>query len=184
MKLDIKTFEEKMKKSVGVYENDLAGIRVGRANPAVLQKVNVDYYGSPTPINNVAEVKVTDARTIVIQPWEAKMLKEIDKAIQASDVGITPANDGKVIRLSFPPLTEERRRDITKQTEKMGEEAKISIRNIRREANDKCKDMKKSGEMTEDEQKQSEKSVQDLTDKYIKDIDKLTDAKKKEIMAI
>lgn len=184
MKLDIKTFEEKMKKSVGVYESDLAGIRVGRANPAVLQKVNVDYYGSPTPINNVAEVKVTDARTIVIQPWEAKMLKEIDKAIQASDVGITPANDGKVIRLSFPPLTEERRRDITKQTEKMGEEAKVSIRNIRREANDKCKDMKKSGEMTEDEQKQSEKSIQDLTDKYIKDIDKLTDAKKKEIMAI
>lgn len=184
MKLDIKTFEEKMKKSVGVYENDLAGIRVGRANPAVLQKVNVDYYGSPTPINNVAEVKVTDARTIVIQPWEAKMLKEIDKAIQASDVGITPANDGKVIRLSFPPLTEERRRDITKQTEKMGEEAKVSIRNIRREANDKCKDMKKSGEMTEDEQKQSEKSIQDLTDKYIKDLDKLTDAKKKEIMAI
>lgn len=184
MKLDIKTFEEKMKKSVGVYENDLAGIRVGRANPAVLQKVNVDYYGSPTPINNVAEVKVTDARTIVIQPWEAKMLKEIDKAIQASDIGITPANDGKVIRLSFPPLTEERRRDITKQTEKMGEESKVSIRNIRREANDKCKDMKKSGEMTEDEQKQSEKSVQDLTDKYIKDIDKLTDAKKKEIMAI
>lgn len=184
MKLDIKAFEEKMKKSVGVYENDLAGIRVGRANPAVLQKVHVDYYGSPTPINNVAEVKVTDARTIVIQPWESKMLKEIDKAIQISDIGITPANDGKVIRLSFPPLTEERRRDITKQTEKMGEEAKVSIRNIRREANDKCKDMKKSGEMTEDEQKQSEKSVQDITDKFIKEIDKLTDAKKKEIMAI
>lgn len=184
MKLDIKTFEEKMKKSVGVYENDLAGIRVGRANPAVLQKVHVDYYGSPTPINNVAEVKVTDARTIVIQPWESKMLKEIDKAIQISDIGITPANDGKVIRLSFPPLTEERRRDITKQTEKMGEEAKVSVRNIRREANDKCKDMKKSGEMTEDEQKQSEKSVQDITDKFIKEIDKLTDAKKKEIMAI
>ena len=184
MKLDIKEYEEKMKKTVGVYKTDLDGVRVGRANTAVLQKVFVDYYGSPTPINNVAEVQVTDARTSVIQPWDSKMLKEIGKAIQASDIGITPIDDGKVIRLSFPQLTEERRRDVTKQTEKKAEEAKVAVRNIRREANDKCKDRKKSGEMTEDELKQSEKSVQELTDKYIKEIDSITDAKKKEIMSI
>ena len=184
MKLDTKEFEARMKKSISVYEEDLDGIREGRANPSLLAKINVDYYGSPTPINNVAEVKVTDARTIVIQPWEAKLLKDIGKAIQASDLGITPIDDGKVIRLCFPALNEERRREVTKQTEKLGEEAKVAIRNIRRDANDRCKEMKKANEMTEDEVKQSEKAVQDLTDKYIKEIDSLTEAKKKEIMSI
>ena len=184
MKLDTKEFEARMKKSISVYEEDLDGIRVGRANPSLLAKINVDYYGSPTPINNVAEVKVTDARTIVIQPWEAKLLKDIGKAIQASDLGITPIDDGQVIRLCFPALNEERRREVTKQTEKLGEEAKVAIRNIRRDANDRCKEMKKANEMTEDEVKQSEKAVQDLTDKYIKEIDSLTEAKKKEIMSI
>ena len=184
MKLDTKEFEARMKKSISVYEEDLDGIRVARANPSLLAKINVDYYGSPTPINNVAEVKVTDARTIVIQPWEAKLLKDIGKAIQASDLGITPIDDGKVIRLCFPALNEERRREVTKQTEKLGEEAKVAIRNIRRDANDRCKEMKKANEMTEDEVKQSEKAVQDLTDKYIKEIDSLTEAKKKEIMSI
>ncbi len=183
MKLDTKEFEARMKKSISVYEEDLDGIRVGRANPSLLAKINVDYYGSPTPINNVAEVKVTDARTIVIQPWEAKLLKDIGKVIQASDLGITPIDDGKVIRLCFPALNEERRREVTKQTEKLGEEAKVAIRNIRRDANDRCKEMKKANEMTEDEVKQSEKAVQDLTDKYIKEIDSLTEAKKKEIMS-
>ena len=184
MKLDTKEFEARMKKSISVYEEDLDGIRVGRANPSLLAKINVDYYGSPTPINNVAEVKVTDARTIVIQPWEAKLLKAIGKAIPASDLGITPIDDGKVIRLCFPALNEERRREVTKQTEKLGEEAKVAVRNIRRDAIDRCKEMKKANEMTEDEVKQSEKAVQDLTDKYIKEIDSLTEAKKKEIMSI
>ena len=184
MKLDTKEFEMRMKKSVSVYEEDLDGIRVGRANPALLSKVNVDYYGTPTPINNVAEVKVTDARTIVIQPWESKLLKDIGRSIQASDIGITPIDDGKVIRLCFPALNEERRREVTKQTEKLGEDAKVAVRNIRRDANDRCKEMKKSGEMTEDEMKQSEKATQELTDKYIKEIDALTEAKKKEIMSI
>lgn len=184
MKLKVEEFEEKMKKSISSYENELSTIRVGRASAAVLQKVTVEYYGAPTAINSVAEVKVTDARTIVIQPWDPKMLKEIDHAIQASDIGIQPANDGKVLRLSFPPLTEERRKELIKQTEKMGEAAKVAIRNIRRDANDKCKALKKSGDMTEDEQKQSEKSVQDITDKYIKEVDKVTEAKKKDIMSI
>ena len=184
MKELLKNTEEKMNKTVAVLERDYKSIRAGRANVSVLDRVTVDYYGCPTPIQQMAAVSVPEPRILMIQPWDATTLKDIEKAILTSDIGINPQNDGRVIRLSFPPLTEERRRDITKQTEKMGEEAKVSIRNIRREANDKCKDMKKSGEMTEDEQKQSEKSIQDLTDKYIKDIDKLTDAKKKEIMAI
>ena len=177
-------YEEKMKKTMANLEGELAAIRAGRANPNVLNKIMVDYYGTPTPINNVAEVKVTDARTIVIQPWESKLLKDIGRAIQASDIGITPIDDGKVIRLCFPALNEERRREVTKQTEKLGEDAKVAVRNIRRDANDRCKEMKKSGEMTEDEMKQSEKATQELTDKYIKEIDALTEAKKKEIMSI
>lgn len=184
MKLNNKSYEEKMKKSVSIYEHELASIRAGRANPAVLDKITVDYYGTPTPINQMAEVKVTDARTIVIQPWDASTLKSIDRAIQASDLGIQPQNDGKLLRLAFPQLTEERRKDLTKQVQKMGEEAKVAIRNVRREANDKCKDMKKKSEMTEDEQKISEKEIQDLTDKYIKDIEVITGNKEKEIMAI
>ncbi len=184
MKLSTKDYEGKMQKSLSAYQTELESIRVGRANPSVLNKITVDYYGVPTQINQMSEVKVVDARTIVISPWDATTLKNIDRAITASDLGITPANDGKVLRLSFPQLTEERRRELTKQTAKMGEDAKVAVRNIRRDFNDKCKDMKKKNEMTEDEQKQSEKEIQDLTDKYIKEIDAITARKDKEIMEI
>ncbi len=184
MKLSTKEYEGKMQKSLSAYQTELESIRVGRANPSVLNKITVDYYGVPTMINQMSEVKVTDARTIVISPWDASTLKNIDRAIAASDLGIVPANDGKVLRLVFPQLTEERRRELTKQTAKMGEDAKVAVRNIRRDFNDKCKDMKKKSEMTEDEQKQSEKEIQDLTDKYIKEIDAITARKDKEIMDI
>ncbi|MBR5452631.1 MAG: ribosome recycling factor [Clostridia bacterium] len=184
MKLDSKFYEDKMKKTIAAYGENLDTIRVGRANPSVLSKIMVDYYGMPTAINQMAEVKTSDARTIVITPWDMTSLKNIEKAILASDLGITPANDGKALRLSFPQLTEERRKEVQKQVSKMGEETKVAIRNIRRDANDKCKELKKNGEMTEDEQKASEKSVQDLTDKYIKEVDALTAQKDKEIMEI
>ncbi len=184
MKLDVKEFEVKMKKSIDAYNHELSSIRVGKANASVLDNITVDYFGAPTAINQMAQISASDARTLVISPWDASSLKLIDKAIQASDLGIMPQNDGKQLRLSFPPLTEERRKELTKQTSKLGEEAKVAIRNIRREAVDKCKDMKKKSEMTEDEQKASEKNVQDLTDKYIKEIDKITDTKSKEIMAL
>ena len=184
MNFDTKPTEAKMQKSIAAYSENVATIRAGRANASVLSKVTVDYYGVTTPINQVAEVKASDARTLMIQPWDASTLKNIEKAILASDVGITPQNDGKIIRLTFPQLTEERRREIIKQIAKHGEEAKVAVRNIRREANDKCKEMKKSGEMNEDEIKQSEKRIQDLTDKYIKEIDAITEDKNKEIMSI
>ena len=184
MKLDVKEFETKMKKTIENYKEALSVIRAGRANTAAISHVTVDYYGSPTAITQMAEVKVTDPKTLVISPWDASTLKSIEKAILASDVGITPMNDGKVLRLVFPQLTEERRKEIKKKIAKMGEEAKISIRNIRRDANDKSKLMKKNSEMTEDEQKQSDKQVQDLTDKYIKEIDTIIEAKDKEIMEI
>lgn len=184
MKLDVKEFEVKMKKSIDAYNHELSSIRVGKANASVLDNITVDYFGAPTAINQMAQISASDARTLVISPWDASSLKLIDKAIQASDLGIMPQNDGKQLRLSFPPLTEERRKELTKQTSKLGEEAKVAVRNIRREAVDKCKDMKKKSEMTEDEQKASEKNVQDLTDKYIKEIDKITDTKSKEIMAL
>ncbi len=184
MKLDTKEFERKMKKSIEVYEDSLNTIRVGRANAAVLAGVSVDYYGMDTPINQMAEIKVSDAKTLVIMPWDATTLKNIEKAILASDVGITPQNDGKTLRLNFPPLTEERRRELKKKVSGMGEDAKVSIRNIRREGVDKAKEMKKAGEMTEDEQKQSEKLMQELTDKSTKEIDKITADKEKEIMEI
>jgi len=184
MKLDTKIYEEKMQKAISVYEDNLSTIRVGKANAGVVSKVRVDYYGSETPIQDVAQIKATDPRTLVIQPWDQSLLKAIDKAIQASDIGIMPQNDGKVIRLSFPPLTEERRKELTKQVAKMGDEAKVAIRNIRRDMNDKCKDMKKNSEMTEDEQKASEKTSQDLTDKYIKQIDAVTERKKADIMEL
>ena len=184
MKLDTKEYERKMKKSIEVYEETLSVIRAGRANTAVISKVTVDYYGSPTAITQMAEVKVADPKTLVIQPWDSTTLKSIEKAILASDIGITPQNDGKLIRLVFPQLTEERRKEIKKSLVKYAEEAKVAIRNIRREANDKSKAMKKNSEMTEDEQKQSDKTIQDMTDKFIKEIDALTAAKEKEIMAI
>jgi len=184
MKLNTKDFEEKMKKALSVYEENLGSIRAGQANAAVVSKVNFEYWGAPTPLTSMADVRVADAKTLTITPYDASTLKEMEKAILASDVGITPTNDGKVIRLVFPQPTEERRRELVKQVQKMGEDAKVAIRNIRRDANDLCKKMKKDGEMTEDEQKASEKSVQDLTDKYIKDLDRITARKEKEIMQI
>ena len=184
MKLDVKDFERKMQKSIDAYENELKSIRAGRANPGVLDKITVDYYGSPTQISSVAQVSVPDARTITITPWDKSMLKAIEKAIQASELGINPQNDGSMLRLSFPPLTEERRKELAKDISKKGEAAKVALRNIRRDANDKCKELKKAGSMTEDEQKSSEKEVQDLTDKYTKLLDKVTEAKTKEIMEI
>ncbi len=184
MKLDTKEYERKMKKSIEVYEENLSVIRAGRASTAVVSKVTVDYYGSPTAITQMAEVKVTDPKTLTIQPWDASTLKNIEKALLASDIGITPQNDGKIIRLVFPQLTEERRKEIKKSLVKYAEEAKVAIRNIRREANDKSKAMKKNSEMTEDEQKQSDKTIQDMTDKFIKEIETITAAKEKEIMAI
>jgi len=184
MKLDTKAYEEKMKKSIASYETELDTVRVGRANAAVLNKVTVDYYGTPTQISAMAQITIPDARTMVIQPWDASTLKSIEKAILASDLGLNPQNDGKCLRILFPMLTEDRRKELSKQVSQMGETVKVAIRNIRRDAVDKCKDMKKKSEMTEDEQKASEKSVQDLTDKYIKEIDNITAKKTKDIMAI
>ena len=184
MKLDTKEFEHKMKKSIESLHQNLNTVRAGKANPEVLARVTVDYYGTPTPITQMAAIQVPDPRTLVISPWDASTLKNIEKAILASDIGLTPQNDGKVIRLAFPQPTEERRKELTKQVAKLCEEAKIAIRNVRREANDKTKAMKKDGDMTEDEQKASEKQVQDLTDKYVANIDKVAEAKKKEIMTV
>ena len=184
MKLDTKTFEDKMKKTIAVLEEEFACIRIGRASARVLDKITVPYYGTPTAVDGVATVKAVDARTLAITPWETNMLKELEKAIQASDIGITPQNDGKCLRLVFPALTEERRKELTKQTAKMGEEAKVAVRNIRREANDKAKEMKKNSEMTEDEQKASEKIVQDLADRYVKEVDAAVEKKNKEIMEL
>ncbi|MBQ3017179.1 MAG: ribosome recycling factor [Clostridia bacterium] len=184
MKLDTKEYESKMTKSVASYRENLSTIRAGRANPDVLKKIEVDYYGSPTAISSIAEIKVTDARTIVITAWDKSAMKGIEKAILTSDLGIHPQNDGACIRLTFPPMTEERRKDLSKQVSKMGEDAKVAIRNIRRDANDKTKTMKKNSEMTEDEAKASDKLIQDLTDKYIKEVDAVTASKTKEIMEI
>ena len=184
MKLDTRDYEAKMKKTIANYSENLSTIRAGRANPDVLKKISVDYYGSPTPISSIAEIKVADARTIVITAWDKSIMKGIEKAILTSDLGINPQNDGSTIRLSFPPTTEERRRELSKQIAKMGEDAKVAIRNIRRDANDKVKALKKNSEMTEDEAKASDKAIQDLTDKYIKEIDTVTAQKTKEIMEI
>ena len=184
MKLDTKEYEGKMTKTVAAYKDNLSTIRAGRANPDVLKKIEVEYYGSPTAISSIAEIKVTDARTIVITAWDKSAMKGIEKGILTSDLGIHPQNDGQCIRLTFPPMTEERRKELSKQVSKMGEDAKVAIRNIRRDANDKTKAMKKNSEMTEDEMKASDKQIQDLTDKYIKEIDGVTSAKTKEIMEI
>ena len=173
-----------MKKSISSYSENLSTIRAGRANPDVLKKISVDYYGSPTPISSIAEIKVTDARTIVITAWDKTAIKGIEKGILTSDLGINPQSDGTSIRLVFPPTTEERRKELSKQISKLGEDAKVAIRNIRRDANDKVKADKKNSLMTEDEAKQSDKLIQDLTDKYIKEIDTITAAKTKEIMEI
>ena len=184
MVLNTKEYEETMKKSLSAYESELGTISAGRANPQVLDRITVDCYGAETPVNQVAMIKVADARTIVIQPYDASLLKAIEKAIQVADIGLVPQNDGKIIRIAFPQPTEERRRELTKQTAKLAENAKIAMRNIRREANDKAKDLSKKKEMTEDELKISEKNVQDITEKYIKEVDSVTDKKNKEIMAI
>lgn len=184
MKLDTRDYETRMKKTIASYSENLSTIRAGRANPDVLKKVSVDYYGSPTPISSIAEIKVTDARSLVITAWDKSIVKGIEKAILTSDIGINPQSDGTSIRLNFPPTTEERRKELSKQISKMGEEAKVAIRNIRRDANDKIKADKKNSVMTEDEAKISDKNVQDLTDKYIKEIDSITAAKTKEIMEI
>ena len=184
MKLNTKDYEVRMTKSVSSYKENLSTIRAGRATPDVLKKIEVDYYGAPTPISSIAEIKVTDARTLTITAWDKSAMKGIEKAILTSDLGIHPQNDGSCIRLTFPPMTEERRKELSKQVSKLGEDAKVAIRNIRRDANDKTKDMKKKSEMTEDEAKSSDKAIQDLTDKYIKEVDAVTSAKTKEIMEI
>ena len=184
MKLDTKEFEHKMKKSIESLHQNLNTVRAGKANPEVLSRVTVDYYGTPTPISQMAAIQVPDPRTLVISPWDASTLKNIEKAILASDIGLTPQNDGKVIRLAFPQPTEERRKELTKQVAKLCEEAKVAIRNVRRDAMDKAKAMKKAGELTEDDQKKLEEETQKLTDKYVKLIDDTCADKNKEIMEV
>lgn len=184
MKDTINAAKEKMNKSLNALGNEFAAIRAGRANPAVLDKVLVDYYGAPTPVNQMAAVSVSEARILVIQPWDKSTLKLIEKAIQASDIGINPTNDGNVIRLTFPQLTEERRKELTKSVKKFGEDCKVSVRSIRRDTMEKLKAMKKNSEITEDDLKDCEKKVQDLTDKFCADIDKRVAEKEKEIMTV
>ena len=184
MNPELKLHEEKMTKTISVLREELAAIRAGRANPAVLDKLEVDYYGVPTRVNQLAAVSVSEARTLVIQPYDKSTLKSIEKAIQASDIGINPNNDGTVLRLLFPPLTEERRKDLAKSIAKMGEESKVAIRSIRRDANDAYKKLKKEEDVSEDEIKELEDKIQKLTDKYIKDVDAAVDAKGKEIMTV
>ena len=179
----IQKYEDKMKKTLGGFEAELATIRAGRANPHILDKLTVDYYGTPTPIQQVANVTVPEARMIQIQPWESSLIKKVEKAILASDLGLNPSNDGKVIRLVFPELTEERRKDLVKDVKKKGEAAKVAVRNIRRDANDAFKKLKKE-DVSEDEVKELEEKVQKLTDKYIKNVDAAGDAKAKEIMTV
>ncbi len=175
---------EKMDKTLNVYNEDLKRIRAGRANPAILDKVTVDYYGTATPIPQVGNVSVPEARTIIIQPWDASILGAIEKAIQTSDIGINPNNDGKVIRLNFPPLTEDRRKEIVKDVRKRAEDAKVALRSIRRDAIENYKAKKKASEITEDDLKGIEKDIQTITDSYVKEVDALTAAKEKEIMEV
>ena len=183
--LDIlKDFETKMNKTVDVVVSDFASVRAGRANAAVLDKITVDYYGTPSPIQQVASISSPDPRSLMIQPWDQSLLKAIEKAILASDLGINPQNDGKVVRLAFPQLTEERRKELTKQVRKYAENGKVAIRNIRRDAMDKLKAAEKKNELTEDDRKDGEKDLQDLTDKICKKIDELCDKKEKELMAV
>ena len=180
----IKKFEDKMQKSIESLEREYNSIRAGRANPHVLDKIKVDYYGTPTSLQGVANISVPEARMIQIQPWDAGLIKDIEKAILASDLGLTPANDGKVIRLVFPELTEERRKELVKDVKKKGEEAKVAIRNIRRDANDVVKKEAKANEISEDDQKQLEDKIQKLTDEYVKKIDQAIDAKSTEVMTV
>ena len=184
MQTVFKTAEEKMSKTVSVLNHEYSSIRAGRANASVLDKVRVDYYGTPTPVNQMAAIAVAEARILTIQPWDTSTLHAIEKAIMASDIGINPQNDGRIIRLVFPQLTEERRRDLCKDVKKLAEDAKIAIRSIRRDCIDKVKKMEKSSEITEDDLKVAEKKLQDYTDRYIKDVDKAAEAKEKDIMEI
>ncbi|MCI5588780.1 MAG: ribosome recycling factor [Lachnospiraceae bacterium] len=184
MSVELNQYEEKMSKSIDSLANEYATIRAGRANPHILDKITVEYYGTPTNLQSVANISVSEARTLVIQPWEASLIKEIEKAILVSDIGITPNNDGKVIRLNFPELTEERRKDIVKDVKKKGEDAKVAIRNIRRDANDMVKKQQKANEISEDEQKNAEDSIQKMTDEFVAKIDKMIEAKSKEIMTV
>lgn len=180
----IQKYEEKMQKSMQNLDSEFNSIRAGRANPHVLDKIKVDYYGTPTPLQQVGNISIPDARTIVIQPWDASLLKAVTKAIQASDLGINPSNDGKVIRLVFPELTEEHRKSLVKDIKKKGENAKVAIRNIRRDANEALKKAEKAKELTEDDRKVQEKDVQKMTDKFIKEVDAAVDKKSKEILTV
>ncbi len=184
MKETLNNAKDKMEKTLKVLASDFAAIRAGRANPAVLDRIMVDYYGTQTPINQMAAISVQDARVLVIQPWDKSSLKAIEKAIQASDLGINPQNDGAVIRLTFPQLSEERRKDLSKDIRKLGEDSKVAVRSIRRDANDKIKSMKKNGDVTEDDVKQFDKDIQKLTDKYIALVDEQVAIKEKEILSV
>jgi len=180
----IASYDEKMGKTIQALKGDLAAVRAGRANPAVLNKIIVDYYGTPTPINQMAALSVAEARVLVIQPWDAKSITTIEKAIQASDIGINPTNDGRVIRLVFPQLTEERRKELVREIKNTGENSKVAVRSIRREAIEQFKKLKKANELTEDDQTDLEKEIQQLTDKKIKEIDELISDKEKEVLEI
>ena len=184
MKAVISKMEERMNKCIDALDRNFKTIRAGRANAAVLDKIQVEYYGTPTPINQMAAVSTPDPRTLQIQPWDKTTLSEIERAIHMSDLGINPQNDGSVIRLNFPPLTEERRRDLAKEVKKMAEEAKVAVRNCRRDGIDGIKALKKNNEITEDEQADGEKKIQKSTDKFVAEIDTMTAAKEQEIMAI
>jgi len=178
-----KNAEERMDKAIAALRRDLATLRAGRATPAMLDRILVDYYGAPTPVNQLATINAPDVRTLVIQPWDKSVLGEIEKAIMKSELGLTPANDGSIIRLSVPPLTEERRTDLVKQTKKFGEEAKVAIRNVRRDANDDIKKLEK-GELSEDESRRHQEDIQKLTDRFIAEVDRIIAAKEKEIMEV
>ena len=184
MSVDFKEFTRKMEKTLEVLQDDFGAVRAGRANARVLDHITVEYYGVDTPVGQVGTIASPDARTLVIQPWDGSVLKAIERAIQASDLGINPQNDGRVIRLVFPQLTEERRRDLTKQVKNYGENSKVAVRNIRRDAMDYIKKLKKNSEITEDDQKKAEKDLQELTDKYIKKVDEACTVKEKELMEL
>ena len=182
--MDYTSIEEKMEKTISVFSENLAEVRAGRANPAILNKVKIDYYGTPTPINQVAGISVPEARLIVIQPWDASILKEIERAILTSDIGINPNNDGKVIRLAFPELNEERRKELVKDIRKTAEEAKVAVRSIRRDGIDEFKKKQKDAEITEDDLHTAEEQIQKITDKKVEEIDSILENKEKEIMSI
>ncbi len=184
MSVDFNEYSRKMERTLDVLADNFGAVRAGRANAKVLDRITVEYYGQETPLNGVATISSPDARTLVIQPWDTNLLKEIQKAIQISDLGINPQNDGRVIRLVFPQLTEERRKELTKQVKKYAEDAKVAMRNIRRDGMDYVKNLKKKSEITEDDQKKAEKDLQDLLDKFIKRVDEALAAKEKELMAI